>query len=86
MALNSVQNNESQLKSLGQVMNAIGKAVVNHVTNDDVMVAIMVVSVLFLLVAVAMNDVVIIAMSGGVFMLALLPMLYRWSKLPEGKK
>ena len=85
MALNSVQNNDSQVKTLGQVINAMGKAITNQVKNEDAMIAIMVVCVMFVIVAVAMNDVVMIAVSGGVFMLTLLSMLYRWTKLPEEK-
>ena len=85
MALNSAQTNVSQVKTLGQLMNVMGKSITNYVKNDDAMIAIMMMCVVLVILSVAMNDVVMIAVSGGVFMLALIPMLYRWSKLPEEK-
>ena len=85
LALNSVQNNESQLKSLSQVMNAMGKAIVEHVKSEDTMAVIMAICVVFVMAAVVMNDVVMIAASGGVFLFTLLSMLCRWTKLPEEK-
>ena len=85
MALNSVRNSDSQMKSLSQLVSAMGKAISEYGKNEEVVAAILVVCVMCVVFAVAMNDVVMLVVSGGAFLLALMPMLYHWTKLPEDK-
>ena len=85
MALNHVRNNETQMRSLSQVLVALGKSISEYGKNEETVAAILVACVLCVIVAVVMCDVVMIVLSGSAFLFALMPMLYHWTKFPEDK-